>query len=383
MVFFTLFMNSGTALGALGGDPRETMQANVRYALYPAFVNGWLDAVPPTVTIVDGFEMAYPHSDEAQYLKHVNAIRNTTLALVAPENRLKYRAQVQAGLAIYLDAYAGMPKVDAHGDVYTDPPLEGTLVQRLNHAVCSALEAADEYVWIYGEQYRWWPDATKPEETRYWPQILPGVDRVLRDARLPFTRAVLRAEKEFAVAERKAAARGRPLRNLLKNGDFNNGADAGIQQAPALRGSLDAKQLFTDWTPAPDAKGRAQRAIWGYSGYGSAALRENGKITQEVKVQPRAFYKLRARARKTNQGGKAVLDWRWQPSGSSTAGAETGVSDVEPGPIDASDRWVLLSATLQAPADATSLIVELAGRGQRPGDTVWFDDVELMKIDVN
>src|SRR6185437_14790587 len=84
MVFFTLFMNSGTALGALGGDPREAMKLNTHYALYPAFVNGWLDAVPQGVTIVDGFEMAYPHSDEAQYLKHVNAIRNTELGLVSP-----------------------------------------------------------------------------------------------------------------------------------------------------------------------------------------------------------------------------------------------------------------------------------------------------------
>lgn len=385
MVFFTLFMNSGTALGALGGDPRETMQGNVRYALYPAFVNGWLDAVPPALTIVDGFEMAYPHSDEAQYLKHVNAIRNTTLALVAPENRRKYRGQVQAGLAIYLDAFAGMPKVDAHGDVYTDPPLEGSLVGRLNQAASAALDAADEYVWIYGEQYRWWPDATNPEKTRYWGDILPGVRETLGSIRDPYFRRIQRAEKEFAVAERKAAARGRPLRNLLKNGDFNNGADQGASPAPAERGSLIAKETFTDWTVSPEAKGTAQRAIWGYAGYGSAAISGNGAITQDVKVKAGGIYKLRAWARRTVGNSEARLGWRWQ---SDDAGAAPGIKELtamtdRSGNVDATGRWKLLSTTLQVPPKATSLIVELGAGFQDAKSTVWFDDVELFQIDVN
>ena len=33
----------------------------------------------------------------------------------------------------------------------------GTSAQRLTANVASALAAADGFVWIYGEQGRWWP----------------------------------------------------------------------------------------------------------------------------------------------------------------------------------------------------------------------------------
>jgi hypothetical protein len=379
MVFFTLFMNSGTALGALGGDPRDTMQGNVRYALYPAFVNGWLDAVPSTLTIVDGFEMAYPHSDEAQYLKHVNAIRNTTLALVAPENRLKYRGQLQAGLALYVDAYAGFPKVDAHADVFTDPPLKGRLVDRFREAASSALEAVDEYVWIYSEQYRWWPDAIKPEATRYWDEILPGATAALMAAKDPGERSLLRAEKEFAVAERKAAARGVPLRNLVKNGDFNNGAEKGVPPAAAERGSLNAKESAKEWALVPGSQGTAQRAIWGYSGYGSLALQDNGAVAQEVKASPFRIYRVRAWVRQAGKGKPGIEVFVIDAEGKQEGSPRRFVSEQS-----ARDQWVRIEGTFKARANAAALQIHLIAREQESqSDTIWFDDVELFHVDVN
>ena len=381
MVFFTLFMNSGTALGALGGDPRDTVQYNERYALYPALVNGWLDAIPPTLTIVDGFEMAYPHSDEAQYLKHANGIRNTTLGLVSPENRLKYRGQVQAGLAIYMDAFSGSPKIDVHADVYMDPPLTGTLTDRLRQATSSALDAADEYVWIYGEQYRWWPDAEKPEATRYWDEILPDAAAALAAAKDPLQRSLLRAEKEFAVTERKAAARGTPLGNLLKNGDFTNGARNSAPPAAAGRGSLFAKEPVADWESSVKSSGAAQRAITGYIEYGSACLvgAEEGAYSQEVKAVAFVPYKVRVWARQSG-GGEASLRIAWHDA----EGHEVGTAQSFTPASSPREQWVQIAGTVRAPANAVTLVVKLIATGQKSDkDVIWFDDAEAIRIGVN
>lgn len=383
MVFFTLFMNSGTALGALGGDPREAMLRNIPYALYPAFVNGWLDAVPPGLTIVDGFEMAYPHADEAQYLKQVNAIRNTTLGLVAPENRLKYRGQVQAGLALYLDAFIRMPKVDAHADVFTDPPLDGALVERLHEAACSALDAVDEYVWVYSEFYRWWPDAKNPELTRYWDEILPGTTEALLAAKDPFQRSLARAEKEFAVAERKARARGVPLRNLVKNGDFNNGA-AGAAPPPTIGGGQQtAKDPVADWkmVQSKNSTGALDRGVTGYAGYGSALVEgaADGMFVQEVKVSPLAFYKVRAWLRQLGKGEASVrVGWR-DAEGRAIGAPQPFLPKLSP-----NDQWRPVAATVKSPGGAATLVLQLAVMGQvSRNDKLWFDDAEVYAIDVN
>ncbi len=381
MVFFTLFMNAGTSLGALGGDPREGLEQGGRYALYPAFVNGWLDAAPPALTIVDGFEPSYPHSDEAQYLKHVNAMRNTTLALVSPENRSRFRAQVQAGLAIYLDAFVGAPRSDVHSDVYTDPPLEGRLVDRLQQATSSAMDAADEYVWVFNEQYRWWADAANPEATRYWEDILPGATAALNAARDPAQRSLLRAEKEFAVMEKKMATRGNPMRNLLLNGDFQNGAASSAPITALVRNSPFAKEAVKDWETLMKDKGTPQRGRMGCAGPASACIigADEGMFFQKVKVIPGRYYKVRAFTRQLGQG-EASLRAVWQDA----EGKEIGDAPSFVPKLSPRDQWVKIEGTIRAPATAASLAVQLIAKGQS-GDKemIWFDDAAVYAIGVN
>lgn len=382
MVFFTLFMNSGGALGALGGDPRLLLSDTGHYSFYPAFVNGWLDAVPPGMVIVDGYEMSYPHSDEAQYLKQVNAIRNTELAFVTPENRLKYRGQVQAGLAIYMDAFTLFPKVDAHSDTFTDPPLKGKLVDRLRDAVSSAMDASDEYVWVYDEQYRWWPDAREPEKTRYWDEILPGTTEALKAASDPRERSRLRAEKEFAVTERKALARGVPLRNLAKNGDFNNGAaNTARPDVIKLRSEI-TREPANDWRMTlANSQGVATRSVIGYAGYGSANLSgvAEGSFAQTLKAVAARFYKIRSWVRQIG-AGEPSLRLTWQDE----AGQPIGQPEVIASPFSPRDQWQQIDGTVEAPKNAATFLLELVAKGQRSEkDQIWFDDVEVYRIDVN
>jgi len=146
------------------------------YGLLPGFVNGWLDAAPPTLTFVDGCEQAYRYNSRLDYLTGANLVRNKCLRLVAPENRYKYRAQVQVGFGVYLDP--------PDSNRYIDPGAQ-TPVQRLAENVAAALDAADEYVWIYGEKASWFPSPHPLADKVRWPEKMPGIEQALRLAADP------------------------------------------------------------------------------------------------------------------------------------------------------------------------------------------------------
>lgn len=387
MTFFTLFMHSGIAMGAFGLDPREGLE-HASYSLYPAFINGWLDAIPPTMCIIDGFEMAYPHSSELQYLKHVNAMRNASLALVDPANHTKYRAQVRAGLAIYLDAFTKYPMADVHADVWTDPPLTGTINERLTAAVMSALEVVDEYVWVYSETYRWLPGSQHSRgAVRTWEEALPGVTEALRRASVAEERALARAEKEFRIRERKEALRGIPMRSLVVNGDFNNGAPGTARPAvDRPRGKpivvREAAEGWRTWN-GPGSAGLFTRGYSGHGGFGSAQISAaaEGGFVQDVEASPYRFYKVRGWVRSMGVGEASIrLSWL-DAEGEPMVKVATPVLVPEGSPHEA---WRRISGVVRCPAEGQSLRVRLTVSGQTSdAHVVWFDDVEVFHIDVN
>ena len=113
-----------------------------------------LDALPPDMILVDGCEHGYYMDSAEAYLRAANEMRSwhgACTRLVSPENRAKYRQQVQAGFGFYLDMY-----LNPEGNRYYFPPLDGSRLARLERNLGFARDAADEYVWIYGEQCRWW-----------------------------------------------------------------------------------------------------------------------------------------------------------------------------------------------------------------------------------
>ena len=364
MVFFTLFLNSGAALGALGNDPREGLERGRNYTLYPAFLNGMLDVIPPGMTIVDGAEYSYPHSDEAQYLKHVNAIRNSALALVAPENHARYRSQVQAALAIYLDAYTGIPLDNVHSDVYNDPPLkEGErLVDRLQGALMSAQQISDQYVWVWGERYQWWPTESNRVLPFHWEAILPGITDALRRGMDPREAALARASREFEVTERKLAGSGRKPKNLLQNGSF-----------PVS----DKKVSLEGWQIAGAVEGDP---AFGYRNRGAVRLvgGREARLSQAVPVSHR-FYRVRSRVRQMGSG-KPVVRISWLEETGKPVGEDSELWAKH----SPNDAWQSIEQTVMAPREARQLVVELFAEEQTgEGDIVWFDDVEVIPIAVN
>jgi hypothetical protein len=364
ITLFCYFMNSVCTAATGRADPRPALAAQ-GYGLYPAMIDGWLDAAPPTVVLVDGCESAYGYNSRRQFVESAVQIKGACQELVSPENRAKYRAQVQVSFGIYLDAYWN-PKDSPY---YLDG-LGGPRVERLRANTSAALAAADEYVWIYGERFRWWPTPNQGVRPETWPEALPGSEQALRYARDPLDFA--RTE----IAKLKAAGK---LVNLARNGDFSSpavksmdGAEQRWHEGGPPAGwdawqTDDSKGTFT-WDRGVEAAGK---------GTARASRVADGCFLQSYKAAPGERYTVRA-ACKVHGNGNAWLRVRWQTAeGHWAAETQDRLVYCEPSP----DNWRELFGVVEVPEGVGRLLILLGVGGQRTAEgVVWFDDVELYKL---
>jgi len=158
-------------------DPIAAARAN--NDLWPAFVNGLLDVIPPTARMVDGNEHAYSfeYTDNG-YSRSACHQRVGALGLVAPENRGKYRAQMDVGFGFYMDCYRVPP-----GNHYHRAPVNGSRLAHFNLNLREAVSAADSYVWLYGEGKTWihWKDVKNKAYVNLgtWEELMPGLSKSL------------------------------------------------------------------------------------------------------------------------------------------------------------------------------------------------------------
>ena len=325
--------------GSLAGLESE------QYGLLVAFMDGWLDAAPPTVKFVDGQEAAYRWDGESQFQAGALRVKNDCQAFVTPANRAKYRAQVQASFGFYLDAYVNPPGSSYYLGREGEPR-----VNRLEANLDAAVRAADEYLWIYGEKYRWWP--TPPggrQPATNWTEALPGIDL-----------ALLRA-KDPAGAARRLLASART--NLLINGDFSKVADG----QPA------------NWWVWQDEKQPAGTFACEQSVSAVRLTRMfDGCFGQSFKAQPGERYAIAAKARQTGHGVVTLrIGWK-SAAGKWTrndANVRLALADPKPG------EWQELAGSVRVPEGAADLIVMLHAAGQaEDSDQAWFKDVRLARF---
>jgi hypothetical protein len=357
LVIFTYFMNSSNAGAAYSTYPEASLQY-AQYGLYPAFINGWLDAAPPTMQFVDGCESkGYRANDEYTFLKTADLVRNTALRLVAPENREKYLSQVQTSFGIYLDAYTNLPS----SRWYIDP--KGlTPTERLKTNVTYAANASNEYVWTWGEKYRWWPvtgkDAEKQVKAEHWDEVLPGIKEVLQNIFAPTTPSLAQKIASLSKDDQKI--------NLLQNGDFSASAPANWSQWQ----SSTSKGTFT-----------VDRENHSANAGGSIRLSgvRNGSLIQAIDVKPGETYLIRGWMHQTGEGIGFI--WvRWQQNGQFV---ESSASDsmITATPTDANDTWHKIEGIATVPEGASKLVVLLnAMRQNSPADNIWYDDIQVYKI---
>lgn len=199
------------------------------YALYPAFINGMLDAADPDVTITDGNESAYYYQDSLSFFRAYHNIRQSGVAMVAPENTRKYQTQVQASQALYVDHLFNL-RTQKYLSAYLEPDERAKWFE---HNVYYALTTSDEYVWLYSERMNWWKNESIP----------PGLEEAVRSAR----------EKV-----RNHQPLGIDIEPILEAGRER---EREAVRASLIQRSADIARL-PDGTPAPTIDGSLADAAW-------------------------------------------------------------------------------------------------------------------------
>ena len=344
IVLFCYFLNSVQS----GGAPQPAQLARDNYGLLPAFFDGWLDAAPPTVTFVDGCESSYLYNGAERFLAATVRIKGDAQQFVAPENRTKYRAQVQAGFGIYLDAYVNPPTAPWHIAIASNE----THAARLGANVAAALRASDEYVWIYGEKFRWWPTPNKTVRPQMWSEVLPGCD-----AELGFARDAT------GFAREKITQGLAP--NVLKNGDF---ADEPGQPMPINWNSWQSEKSHGQFMWAKSAgKNVAQ-----------ASDVQDGCFIQSIIAQPGARYAVQVQ-RRVQGSGDGWLRIRWQSPDGQWMLEDEDVLLYADGPHG---EWHEIFGVVQVPPGVGRLVVLLAVAGQTTtNDMAGFRAARVFKLD--
>jgi len=363
LTLFCYFIHSVNAPAAGQADPRRMLSTS-GYGLYPAMVDGWLDALPPTVTLVDGCESAYRYNSRQQYVEAALQIKGDCQDLVSPENRAKYRTAVQVSFGIYLDAYWN-PK----GSPWYIGAEDGNRVERLRANTQTALRVADEYVWVYGEKFRWWPTPNKRVQAQTWPEALPGCEAALHFARDP----IGYARTEIA-ALKKAGKTG----NLMRNGDF--AAETVTFDGREEKWQKDGRPAgWSAWQEATSHGKFTWDRDTGHAGKGSARAAgvSGGCFLQSHDVKPGQRYAAGA-FRRLRGKGDAWMRVRWQTSdGHWTAEGYDRLLFCDGPP----QNWGEMFGVVEVPGGAGKLVILLCVSGQASADDVaWFDDVELHRL---
>jgi len=189
-------------------DPRAVVRA--RGDLWVHFLDGALEALPPTGVFYEGDESGYRYDSVFHDALESRSRNLLDLARVAaPELREKYRAQVRLALPIYMDRYEGQKP----GSRYWLDPIGGSLVAKFERNLHDALVASDDYVWLYTEASyfgRWQRDPKEKRNSRAphptWEERIPGMTDILNSMQHP---------REFAERRINELKTSGKLRNLL------------------------------------------------------------------------------------------------------------------------------------------------------------------------
>ena len=164
-------------------DPMQALK-DVK-GLWPAFVDGLLDVIPPEAVFVDGNENTY-RAEAATRAFFADACRQQkeALSIVSAENHEKYRLHHRTGAAIYIDMYVN--EFPGGRSFWYFPPLDGSRTKRFAVNFEEAALAA-EWVWLDGEKRTWIPwrghHMRNWGRRDTWEKCLPGMWDAMRAAR--------------------------------------------------------------------------------------------------------------------------------------------------------------------------------------------------------
>ncbi len=129
--------------------------------LYPAFLNGVIEAMPKGARFLDGHEWGYYYGSKTEFLQGYWNMVSGCKHLVLPQNWKKYREVLSAGFGLYMDRnWRTEPytfKADDISKNFWSP-------EAFEARATEALTISDEYVWVYTECLNWWTGDNLPLE---------------------------------------------------------------------------------------------------------------------------------------------------------------------------------------------------------------------------
>ena len=330
--------------------------ARARGSLWPAFVNGILDVLTPKARLVDGNEYAYHYdADQNDFYRSAHHTRRSLLPLVAPENQEKYTRQMQIGFGLYLDMYVNQTNTS-----WYFPPKGGSRVETFRRNFEQALDAADEYVWLYGErcQFVKWPEGFrlgKNMSADRWEDRLPGLSDAILSVKDPeaFVRR-RRAELESSGA----------WTNLLPNGDCS---DCEVGKVPKPFGTWQgALEVHAGTFGCDTAFGEGDRTSLCAEGVpsGCFAYTHKGVVPGEV-------YLVKCSA----SGGHSSASIAWKDAKGKYF-ARTRPVCIPFG--KSQNGWRLGEIVVNVPTGAAGMQIALSVN-LAPGEKAWFDNIGIYR----
>lgn len=320
---------------ATSDDPPGAMMT--KGDLWPLFINGIMDVMPPEALLIDGDEHAYWYPSGQGRFEASNVRQRTrSLALVAPENRDKYRRQMRVGFGQYLDNYTN-PKRE----------LYKTGFEGFRLCLEEALYAADEYVWLWCERNRWvkWKDLKahgwmkmRPET---WEERFPGLARTLMEAKNP----KLRTERLLAECKRSGCANLLSAAMLDKNANWQRERDSAGTFTVLPNGGSDGSTAVTAENVAN----------------GCHVLNFSGPVRTGSEFVAEGFIR---------GAGMRAVSARWKRNG---IWQRTPCADIAYEKPD-KDGWRRFSMRVRVPPQENGLALQI-GLGQRNGERTVLERV--------
>lgn len=146
-----VFLTFGYSLPWLESHGGKGPLADCHYGLLAPFIDGMLDVAKAPAVLIDGNESAYPFRDTNRFATSYQTMKQGVLPIVAaPE---KYARHFSFSFGLWMDydwRKLGWGTDNVSTNYYTPAAFE--------QSIRTALHTADEYVWIYTEQPRWWSE---------------------------------------------------------------------------------------------------------------------------------------------------------------------------------------------------------------------------------
>lgn len=146
----TLFLTFGYSLPWNESQQGQRPLAECHYGLLAPFLDGMVDVANGKTRIVDGNEGAYRFRDTNRFSASYRAMKQELLPIVRAAKDA-YATRFSLGFGLWLDCdwrKVGWDTNSFSKNFYTPEAFE--------RSVRAALHTADDYVWVYAEQPRWW-----------------------------------------------------------------------------------------------------------------------------------------------------------------------------------------------------------------------------------